>query len=262
MKNFIFNIIIIQLLLNFGNECYEIIKCIDGSSSSKKPSGVKQFFKKIKNKYDKFKESYKKSYNLKERDVEGSYRLEAHYNINQELEKKFKWKLFYSYFNKGKSLCHYLKLKRRYKKKYESETFSFKNYFSDVNIVFSQFKAQYTDVIFNVELFGNNKVVVHYDLKISDKIARYLTNVIKLTVFKHNPKPPSWKLKFNFLNGKKKLVIAVPTDVPGLFFTFYYEIIAFRNYFSSPFSLYGDIYFKFDNSFRRYKAGYFSIKRL
>ncbi|CRG95213.1 conserved Plasmodium protein, unknown function [Plasmodium gallinaceum] len=239
-----------------------LINYINGFVYKNKKSRTKRFFNGLKKKYKNFKERYKKSFKLKEKDVVGDYQIKAYFNFDDKFEKDFKWKLFYIYSRRGKSLCQYFKLRKKYKQKYESKSFSFKKYFSDVNFVYTQFTLEYTHIKFNVNLEEKNKILVSYNPNITDKIIKSLTNLINGQDVKRNKKPPSWKLTFNFVTGKKRLIISIPSEVPGLFFTFYYEIVAYKYYFSNPFSYFGDIYFRFGGNLKKYKVGYFDFSKI
>ncbi|SBS96001.1 hypothetical protein POVCU1_030450 [Plasmodium ovale curtisi] len=196
-------------------------------NGSNKPK--KGIIKIAKQKFKRYTKRYRKSLDLKEEHVLGKYEVKAYFNFDDNFERLFKWKLYYNFCkSRSPSICNYMKLRKEFQKMYDEDTFSLKRYMSDVNIIFSHFVNKYSILQFDVKLDHNNVAIVSKTPKISDILMESFSNFVSRKKLQYPTKEPSWRLSFNYATGVKKLIVSIPSQVPGLTFTFYFVIIAFQ----------------------------------
>ncbi|SBT40250.1 hypothetical protein POVWA2_039310 [Plasmodium ovale wallikeri] len=244
------------LLLLCFLSCISTIK----NGSNKPKNGI---IKIAKQKFKRYTKRYRKSLDLKEEQVLGKYEVKAYFNFDGDFERLFKWKLYYNFCkSRSPSICNYMKLRKEFQKMYDEDTFSLKRYMSDVNIIFSHFINKYSILQFDIKLDHNHVAIVSKTPKISEILMESFSNFVSRKKLQYPTKEPNWKLSFNYATGIKKLIVSIPSQVPGLTFTFYFVIIAFQYYYSKLFGSIGDIYFKFPFSFRKYEVGYFTMEKI
>ncbi|CAA9989828.1 conserved Plasmodium protein, unknown function [Plasmodium knowlesi strain H] len=249
--------VLLLLLLLWLSLC---VQCIRKNADIKKKSGL---IRTTQKKIVRFTRLYKKSFKLKEEEVIGRYEVKAYFFFDESFEKRFKWNLYYKFCKSNTpSICNYVKLRRQFEKWYDDKSFSIKKYMSDVALVYNQFYSKYSILQFDIKLEANNILKINKVPNLSDILMESLTNLISRKKLKPPSDIPSWRLSFNYITGTKKLVAKIPSQVPGMNFYFFFVMPAFRYYYSRLFSSIGDIYFKYEWGFRKYKVGYFTMEQM
>ncbi|KAI4836293.1 hypothetical protein MKS88_004083 [Plasmodium brasilianum] len=242
--------------------CLCLFGYIRTSDATNAVNKVKGTIKTVKKKVNRYSKRYRRSFMLKEEDVLGDYQLKAYYFFDDKFEKVFKWNLLYNFCKSNTlNVCNYIKLRKKFQKMYEDESFSFKKYFSGINLIFEQFSHKYQINILSISLERDNMAYIENEPKITEVIMESLANIVSKKKLKYPVDAPTWKLSFNYITGMKKLIITVPSHVPGLNFSLYYVVVAYSHYYSNLFTSIGDIFLKFNGSLKKHNVGYFTIDK-
>ncbi|WBY60442.1 hypothetical protein Py17XNL_001303521 [Plasmodium yoelii yoelii] len=234
-----------------------IALCIQGRPPTKvnKKGTVRSFKKKI----GRYAKNYKQSYLLKEDGVLGNYKIDAYVHCDPDFEKEFKWNLYKNSHKANDFSLRRCQLRRKFNKMYDDESFSVKKFFSDANIIYQQFVRKYSTYKLNVTLKKNHRIEIEKKKDLSNSIMNSLSSLVVTKKTQFTSDIPRWRLSFNYITGKKRLIIIDPKHLPGVNMRIFYVIVSYRRYYSRLFNTIGDIYIQFEGEFKKHKVGYFTM---
>ncbi|SCM11444.1 conserved Plasmodium protein, unknown function [Plasmodium chabaudi adami] len=213
----------------------------------------------LKKKVSGYAKNYKQSYLLKSDDVLGTYKIDAYVHCDDAFEKEFKWNIYRNSHNANDFSLRTCRMKKKFNKAYNDDSFSVKKIFSDANIIYQQFIRKFSVFKFNITLKKNRRLEIEKKSDISNSIMSSLSNMVVTKKTQLTSEIPRWRLSFNYITGKKKLIVIIPKHLPGVNMRIYYVIVAYQKYYSRLFNTIGDIYIQFEGGFKKHNVGYFTM---
>ncbi|VEV58723.1 conserved Plasmodium protein, unknown function [Plasmodium vinckei vinckei] len=212
----------------------------------------------LKKKVSRYAKNYKKSYLLKDDGVLGTYKIDAYVHCDDDFEKEFKWNIYRNSHNGNNFSLRTCRMKRKFNKAYDDDSFSVKKIFSNANIIYQQFVRKFSVYKFNITLKKNHHIEIEEKKDLSNSIMSSLSNLVVTKKTQLTSDMPRWRLSFNYIRGKKKLIVIIPKHLPGVNIRMYYVIVAYRRWL---FNTIGDIYIQFEGGYKKHNVGYFTMAR-
>ncbi|CAD2102462.1 conserved Plasmodium protein, unknown function [Plasmodium vinckei brucechwatti] len=181
-----------------------------------KKDNKKGNIKVLKRKVSRYAKNYKKSYLLKDDAVLGTYKIDAYVHCDDDFEKEFKWNIYRNSHNGNDFSLRTCQMKRKFNKAYNDDSFSVKKIFSDANIIYQQFVRKFSVFKFNITLKKNHRIEIEEKKDLSISIMNSLSNLVVTKKTQLTSETPRWKLSFNYIRGKKKLIVVIPKHLPGI----------------------------------------------
>ncbi|CAD2098478.1 conserved Plasmodium protein, unknown function [Plasmodium vinckei] len=170
----------------------------------------------LKKKVSRYAKNYKQSYLLKDDAVLGTYKIDAYVHCDNDFEKEFKWNIYRNSHNGNNFSLRTCRMKRKFNKAYDEDSFSVKKIFSDANIIYQQFARKFSVFKFNITLKKDHHVEIEEKKDLSISIVNSLSNLVVTKKTQLTSEISSWKLSFNYIKGKTKLVVVIPKHLPGI----------------------------------------------